>query len=153
MLHWKIVNGNKTMLSTSCVCLACLAMGVPLVLEKPRLSMIWRTRELLALTKRLHVRFSHSDFCQWGTPWRKATAFLPGFCNTTPIENNCQNGICTCSGHRHQVLAGIDPVSKCFGTHVAEPYPRGLSRGFAKMLHDAVAQRTHEKLGAIWGFS
>ena len=62
---------------------------------------------------------------------------MAGFCNPARCERVYRNGVCMRTGRRHQVLAGVDPVSKLFWTHVAEAYPRGLARSLAKMLHDA----------------
>ena len=84
------------------------------------------------LKKRLDCRFFQSDFCLWGMAWRKATGFLAGFCNPARVERICQNGTCKRTGERHTGLAGIVPVSKCFWTHIAEAYPRGLSPALTK---------------------
>ena len=114
--------------------------------------MLWITNEMLALKKRRHCRFFQSDFCMWGMPWRKRTGFLSGFCNPSRAERVCQNGVCKRTGCRHIVLAGVDPVSKCFWTHLAEPYPRALAAALARMLHDARMQITHNKIGSRLGF-
>ena len=112
--RYKIVNGNRTMHNTSRICHACLRNFVPFVVENPKSSMLWITNEMLALKKRRHCRFFQSDFCMWGMPWRKQTGFLSGFSNPSGAERVCQNGICKRTGCRHIVLAGVDPVSKCF---------------------------------------
>ena len=54
-----------------------------------------------------------------------------------------QNGTCKRTGERHTVLAGIDPVSKCFRAHIVEAYPRALSTSLAKMLHEGRMQLDH----------
>ena len=114
--------------------------------------MLWITREMLSLKRRRHCRFFQSDFCLWGMPWRKATGFLAGFCNPSRAERICQNGTCKRNGCHHLVLAGVEPVSKMFWTHIAEAYPRSLSAALAKMLHEARLQLLHNENGARLNF-
>ena len=141
-----IDNGNKTMRATSKIALSCLCMEVPFVIENPLTSMIWETIEFRHLSRRQATRFWESDFCQWGTPWRKATGFLSGHCNPAGVEQKCRNGICLKSGHRHQVLAGVDKVSGLFWTHIAEAYPRGLASALARALHEGRLQLNQNRL-------
>ena len=69
------------------------------------------------------------------------------FANPSRVERVCRNGICMRTGCRHQVLAGIDPVSKCFWTHVAEAYPRALAAALARMLDHGRKELQMQKLG------
>ena len=150
----KIVNGNKTMAAAARVARACLRMNVPFVIENPKTSMLWLANEMLALKARKACRFFQSDFCLWGMPWRKPTGFLSGHCGgaISRVERICQNGTCKRTGGKHIVLAGVDPVSKCFWTHIAEQYPRGLAAALARMLHDSRKQLEHMQLGRHLGF-
>ena len=141
--RWKIVSGNKTMKSTVRVGLACLRNKVPFVIESPRTSMIWLSTEMANPKNRRDCRFFQSDFCLWGWRGEKAAGLLAGFCNPARVERICQNATCKRTGERHTALAGIDPVSKCFWTHIAEAYPRALSTSLAKMLHEGRMQLDH----------
>jgi len=70
------------------------------------------------------------DYCRFGAPWRKRTAF---FTNINGLE-----GVkCFCTGgHEHQVLRGASP-SGVMWTKVAEPYPHHVADLLATAISHA----------------
>ena len=152
--RWKIVNGNKAMDFCSRVAHALLGMSVPFIFENPWTSLLWEAPQMQHLRRRKFVRMARADFCQWGMPWRKATGLLCGFANVAPIDRRCSGcrGTCSRSGKPHQQLSGVDPSTKQFWTHVAEPYPRGLCTAMVQVMVDATRQLRHNNLGATLGF-
>jgi hypothetical protein len=59
------------------------------------------------------------DYCRFGTPWRKRTAFF------TNIPSLCSPVLCT-REHSHLVLRGGGPGGMAW-TAIAEPYPFGVA--------------------------
>eukprot|EP00973_Karenia_brevis_P044738 6195560-Karenia_brevis.AAC.1 len=93
------------------------------------------------------VNFVRLDYCQYGTPWRKPTAFLtwhfPLF-NQTGRRCHGQRGICSRTHQAHEILQGLGPDGK-FKTLIAQPYPKQLCSAYAKA---AVSQlRSWEMIG------
>ena len=106
------------------------------------------------LRRRKGVRLARADFCQFGQPWRKATRFLCSFSGVAHVDRRCSGckGICSKGGKPHQQLVGIDPVMGRFGTHLAEPYPRGLRTAIVKMLVEPRFQIQRDDLGKVLQF-
>ena len=152
--RWKIDNGNRAMVFACRVAHALLAMSTPFIFENPWTSLLWETPQFKHLRRRRNVVMARADFCQWGMPWRKSTGLLCGFANPFRIDKRCcgGRGICSRTTKPHQQLSGIDPATKQFWTHVAEPYPRGLCTSMVQTLDDANKQIRHNHLGALLGF-
>ena len=51
---------------------------LPWIFEHPHTSKAWYLPELRRLQGQSHVQTIVTDFCQWGTKWRKRTCFLLG---------------------------------------------------------------------------
>ena len=111
--------------------------------------MLWEAAQMKHLQRRKDIRMARAYFCQFGLPWRKATGLLCSFCNTVFVERRCTGcrGICAKSKQPQRQFAGIDPATRKFWTHPAEPYPRGLCTAMFKMLIDARNQFQHMRLG------
>ena len=100
-----------------CVCVC--------VLENPWTSWAWQMVEALALRRMPTVSFRRTDFCQWGTPWRKATGLMSVHLDYQAASRVCcgKPGICSRTGKAHQVLKG-QRADGVFWTLIAEPYPK-----------------------------
>ena len=139
--RWKIKNGNIAMAFCSRLAHHCLSMFVPFVFENPWTSLIWQVPAFKHLERRRGVRRVRTDFCQYGTPWRKSTGLMTGLCNTAFVETVCSGyRACSRTGVPHKQLCGQCPETKQFWTHIAEPYQRGLCSAIVKMLEHAVRQ-------------
>ena len=132
---------------------ACLATKTVCVLENPFTSWAWQMVEAQALRRLPAVSFWRTDFCQWGTPWRKATGLMSVHLDYQPASRVCcgKPGICSRTGTSHQVLKG-QRADGVFWTLIAEPYPKiwctCLARCMARSIQriqcahvDAVLQR------------
>ena len=152
--RWKIENGNTAMSFCSRLAHHCLSMQVPFVFENPWTSLLWKVPAMEHLARRRGVRLARTDFCQWGTPWRKSTNLMAGLCNTSFVERKCSGyKVCSRTGVPHKQLCGQCPDTKLFWTHIAEPYPRGLCTAIVRMLEDAVKQLSFDRHGTFLQFA
>ena len=117
-------------------------LGLPAITENPFSSKLWRcppyAEEIDRGLKHQDVVFLHTDFCQWGTRWKKPTGLLTANlkeCHTKKLSCQCSGppGICSRTGRRHFVLTGSAPGGKPW-TLVAQPYPKPFSASLAAAL-------------------
>ena len=54
----------------------CVMYDVPVSLENPATSLLWATPGIKYLLRRVAVHLVTTEFCMWGTPWRKSSSFL-----------------------------------------------------------------------------
>ena len=127
----KNVAGNAMLAFVIRVCWCCIRHGVVFLVENPDGSWMWRQDE-----KRLDwgpllatgvVGDFRTDFCRYGTAWRKRTRFR----TSTSIQG--QKVFCKC-GRKHVQLRGRCAARGCNFTKLAEPYPRSLCRILALVL-------------------
>ena len=95
--------------------------------ENPAGSFLWLQKEWVSLIDDLHLLFILTDYCRWGTPYRKRTRFLSNMVTAG------QRLLCCCT-RPHIRLVGYSHVHKCSWTKVAEPYPSQLSKFLAKSV-------------------
>ena len=131
----------------------CAWMQLPVAVENPGGSMLWSLPELQC---RIHDSLQHvssvtTDYCCWGTPWRKRTTMIFWFwpAAVASIGRVCrasrgakgQPAICSTSRKPHVHLSGVDPKTKAFCTKQADPYPPKMvealvaASGLAKAQH------------------
>ena len=141
----KIVRGNDAV-SFVCKLLRALRHAeTPCVAENPWTSWAWQLPNLQEVMQLPGFRLSRVDFCQYGMPWRKSTGFLTFNCDASIIERRCSgHSICSRSGLRHVVLTGS--CNGIFLTHLAEPYPKSLSKNLVSMCENAVLRCSAERL-------
>jgi hypothetical protein len=101
----------------------CVSLGLPVWTENPLSSWLWKQPEWITSAALESVAAFRTDFCRWGTPWRKRTLFLT---NIPTLKNT--SVMCTCT-EPHIVLRG-SCHSKAW-TSIAEPYPCGLADAVA----------------------
>ena len=150
--RWKIDNGNALMIFIVRLAQTCLSMRCPFAFGNPELSYLWFTDEMIQLASNKHVRAARADFCLDGTPWKKPTTFLCGFCDVATIDAACHGRCCKRSGKKHVLLQGVDPSSGKFWTAVAEPYPRPLCTRLVSMLSSARMSLKRQHLGKLLQF-
>eukprot|EP00959_Pyramimonas_sp_CCMP1952_P122453 2559976-Pyramimonas_sp.AAC.1 len=96
--------------SVSVLTVAC-RMQVPRSMENPSTSRLWLAPPVASLVRSTRWSFVSTDFCQWGTPWRKRTSFLGTYIDLTPLVKlrKRTQGCCSRTGLPHQVLEGRAP--------------------------------------------
>ena len=136
----KVHNGNTFLRFCCRLIRACIATKTVGLLENPHTSWAWKMPEMLSLMKLPLVAFSRTDFCQWGTPWRKATGIISVFVDFQPFCRVCTGrGQCSRTSLPHQILKG-QREDGVFWTLVAEPYPEIFCRCMARCCARAVTQ-------------
>ena len=99
--------------------------------ENPAGSFLWLQQEWVSLVADLHLQFILTDYCRWGTPYRKRTRFLSNMVTAG------QRLLCRCT-RPHIRLVGYSHAHKCSWTKVAEPYPSRLSQFLAKSVVESL---------------
>ena len=102
-------------------------LGLIWWVENPAGSFLWLQQEWLDMVNDLDLKFTKTDYCRWGTPYRKRTKFLG---NAPDMD---QQLYCCCS-RPHIRLVGYSKLHRCSWTKVAEPYPTGLARYLAALV-------------------
>ena len=104
-----------------------LLLAIPFWIENPAGSFLWLQPEWVALIAKHKLDCFLTDYCRWGTPWRKRTKFYGRF-TAAGSRFLCQ---CLC---RHVRLVGYSAEHKCCWTKAAEAYPRSLAKYLAAAL-------------------
>lgn len=99
--------------------------------ENPAGSFLWLQPEWVQLIGDFGLSFCKTDYCRWGTPYRKRTRFLG---NAPDME---QQLFCNCT-RPHIRLVGYSREHRCAWTKVAEPYPTGLARFLALLVYEGL---------------
>ena len=145
-----LISGNATCWATIKILRALNAQRIPWIMENPHSSRIWHIPELRREFARAKAHFVTTDFCQWGTAWRKRTLLVCGnidACDVAGLNRMCSGnkGICSRSQRKHHMLTGSNEKGIPW-TRVAQPYPAGLARQLASsLLSAAKAQRTYNR--------
>ena len=130
---------------------ACIVTRTVCVLENPFTSWAWSMPEVTSVRRLAAVEFWRTDFCQWGTEWRKATGLLSAYLEYQPCSRVCTGrGICSRTNRPHQILKG-QRADGVFWTLIAEPYPkifcRCLARAVVRSIHAIQARHIARILG------
>ena len=133
----KVSVGNKCFSATFDVIRSLDLHRTPWILENPHASKCWYLPQLITLAGRPHVQTIVTDFCQFGTQWRKRTRFLCGNMDSIDLhrlQHTCTNsGICNRTGKQHFQLIGSNKQGIPW-TRIAQPYPQKLCRALAHAL-------------------
>ena len=137
-------DAEKVRLGNSCFksayeIICCLnKYGIPWILENPHSSKCWYLPEMQKLMSLPTVHVRVTDFCCYGTRWRKRTRLLIG--NIDPqdslgLQKTCSGtrGFCGRSNRKHFQLTGSGPGGVPW-TRIAQPYPRQLCHVLAHTL-------------------
>jgi hypothetical protein len=107
----------------------CLIFKVPASLENPATSLLWLTPGIVHLSHQRTVSLVTTEFCMWGTPWRKSTSFLHAGLDLSVVgDRRCLNaprGFCRRTLIPHMCLRGRAPNGSWW-TNIGEPYPPKL---------------------------
>ena len=111
---------------------------IPWILENPSSSKAWFIPELVSLQNAAHTHLVETDFCQFGTRWRKRTKLLAGNMTSDDIARCSQlccgaPGVCDRTGKGHFQLTGSARNGVPW-TRIAQPYPKKLCHHLAYAL-------------------
>ena len=142
--------GNQTARFTAHIIKTCCAHNIPVCLENPASSRLWKCPALACLLPSASDCI-RSAYCQFGTPWRKITQ-VAGWSvgSLAPMSKQChgQKGVCSKTGRPHKQLNGRS--NGISWTKIAEPYPKPLCAHLVKQImksSDLLAlQRRYEVL-------
>ena len=129
----RVLQGNALLRFTCRLFARCIAAGTSACLENPRSSRMF----LCAPLNRMGGQKVHTVFCGYGAPWRKQTTLQVWSCPLlAELARSCSSAGALCDFIRkpHRVLNGNAPGGLAW-TKVAEPYPRGFCRAFARLVH------------------
>ena len=134
----KVKAGNACMRSAIKIIRWLDAAGLPWSFEHPHSSKAWFLPELVHLQGLPHVQALVTDFCQWGTKWKKRTRLLAGNISPDDAEScvrqcSSSNGVCSRTHVKHVQLTGKHCSGISF-TRVAQPYPHRLCHRLARAL-------------------
>jgi hypothetical protein len=109
---------------------------LPWILENPHASKMWFLAPLIDLMNDPDVQIVVSDFCQFGTKWRKRTRFLCGnidYNDLHRVRHMCLGKeVCNVTGKPHFHLTGSQHGIPW--TRIAQPYPPRLCHGLVHAL-------------------
>ena len=120
----KVRQGNSFASWLAQIARLALQRKMVLWIENPATSFLWWHPEIVLLKKDFDLDYFLTDYCRWGTSWRKRTRFSGNF-SATGLKL-----FCNCS-HEHVRLRGYSQYHRTSWTKVAEPYPRSLCRFLA----------------------
>eukprot|EP00438_Fugacium_kawagutii_P019762 Skav203652 [mRNA] locus=scaffold2755:23567:26983:+ [translate_table: standard] len=123
----KVRDGNSHSEWLAFLISLCISMSILFWVENPDSSFLWLQRCWVRLGSQDSRYFFKTDFCRYGTPWRKRARFLTS-CRLRGIKELCKGG------HSHIVLRGRSKFHKMAWTKVAEPYPNRLCRTLAHAM-------------------
>ena len=137
----KVETGNELVRFTARFCEYAIALNISWTIENPATSYAWDAPPMRRLTARRAVSSAKVEFCSFGTPWRKSTAFRGYAVNLTWMDDHrCTGHVCRYTGRKHLVLSGKVPGETRFCTAVAEPYPPKLCTRLARTFVDEAAR-------------
>ena len=137
----KIREANKLTIFALKVFRLCVKMGIPVSIENPHSSRLWKLPAVQFFQQLSRVRYSYTDFCMDGRPWRKRTGILIAHYSPDFVKQCFGNtGICQRTGSRHQILEGKNSKGQ-FWTQVAEKYPPSLCWRWASAIIRALGSR------------
>ena len=131
--------GNDTFLASVSIIKCCLSHGVPVMIENPDTSMMFKVPILTNLTRDQSWQEHRFTMCGFGARWRKATKVWSWNCGSIHLPRMCasRTGVCDFTGQFHIRLAGHDKSSgKCW-TSIASAYPMPMAKVFATALCEA----------------
>ena len=146
----RVKAANRLVRRTCALCRLCKQCEVSFYIENPQTSRLWLLKPIQELCGFPHSQLSRYDFCQFGTPWRKATQIL-AYLNPLFAQNaqQCHFGpdyTCCRTHRRHVQLTGVGEGGKHL-TAIAEPYPRKLCNKWACLiLQNQISHHINQKM-------
>ncbi len=108
--------------------------------ENPLASIFWCLPEVRHHMSQSYSTVLNTDFCQWGTSWKKPTRVWFGFFDPSLVKPGCirchpRGCVCSRTDRHHTVLSGRTNEGILW-TKVAEPYPSRFAAFLAKIFID-----------------
>ena len=130
--------GNATARAALQIISLCVRLRIPVAVENPTTSLLWQVPALLRLSRHHSCHRHVSDFCQYGTAWRKRTTVLSWYTDGEGLQRRCRStkGFCDRTGLQHVRLTGSDKGGTL--TRQAQPYPPSWAADGAKMITRAI---------------
>ena len=135
----KVEIGNAMSLWLAGLVQEAIAANLPFWIENPAGSFLWLQREWLNLIEEHGIGSFYTDYCRWGTPWRKRTRFLGSF-TAAGLKFYCNCLV------PHVRLDGYSAKHKCCWTKAAESYPKNLARYLAAALTESLKPTTRRRI-------
>ena len=145
----KIQLGNACAKLSCRITTLCNSLGVPVLFENPRTSMLWKVPPLQRLLRAPTCVMNSIGFFQHCARWRKRTGVAGWHVGTIPILSRRCSGrtrMCSRSGLHHIILKGTDKASGLLWTVLAEPYPPSFAAAAASALITASDQQHLRRL-------
>ena len=134
----KLEIGNACILAALKIIKTLDQHGICSILENPQSSKMWYLPPMVDLQNAAHTTVIVTDFCQWGTKWRKRTRLLADNIELQDLERlqricRGSNGLCSRTQCQHFQLTGSNSHGVPW-TRVAQPYPARLCHSLAHSL-------------------
>ena len=136
------VDTGNALLKFSCSLLrVARRMGIACTLENPATSYMFLMPCLLQLLRLKDCNIAVTEYCMFGTPWRKSTKLI-GFNINLDVfaQYRCidkPRGVCRRTNRPHTVLSGWE--NGVARTLIAQPYPRKFCRELANCFYISVS--------------
>ena len=101
-----------------------------MAIENPLTSLLWKAPWIKRLVELPSAKTVTCDFCQFGTPWRKATQVVFWHVgDVAAVQQRCsgKRGHCSKTHSPHQQLTGYNSLTKMLWTKQAQPYPAAFA--------------------------
>ena len=136
----QVTSANRIINFCVALCRLANSLSISWYIENPRTSKLWLLPCIVDLQTPRTTYFLGVDFCQYGTPWKKATRILVSrHDDLAELSRRCAFSnpgyLCSNTGKRHICLSGFDATGLAF-TKRAEPYPLPLCRAIAAAVKD-----------------
>ena len=146
----KLRIGNRPFNMSCDVIEICIQNGIPVIIENPAGSLIWRARRLRRLLQHRSAQMITFDCCQFGAAWRKRTSLAAW--HAVPLQSlakRCSGcrGFCSASGQRHTILSGHSG-----GVHLtaqAAAYPPRFCNAVARLIEHSMISLSGRRLHDI----
>lgn len=131
----KVQVGNSLLRFSTRFLLLCFQLFVSCTLENPARSRVWICPPMFHFLRRRAVQNVLTEFCAYGTAWRKSTRIVGVHIDLSPVGSmrciGSKRGLCLFTGCPHLPLSG-QVASGEWRTKIAEPYPWKMCRLLAR---------------------
>ena len=136
----KVAAGNAMAVWLARFMTAVCLLNIVWWVENPAGSFLWLLPPWQLLVKKFALEAFYTDYCRWGTPWRKRTKFFGRFAAAG------LSLLCDCT-KAHVQLRGYNPGLRISWTKAAEAYPPALAKFLAKAVAESLKpERRRRKL-------
>ena len=140
----KVRIGNFLLRFTVRFLFLCLSLGISATCENPAKSRLWICPPMFSFLRRRQVQNVVTEFCAYGTAWRKSTRIVGVHIDLSYIgAMRCvgsKRGLCLFTGCSHVPLTGQTSTGQWL-TKLAEPYPWKLCRLLGQAFLNQEVQR------------